>query len=157
MSPDNVDARIQQTQDRTSKLGRALEVEARRQADHDSHRRPVFDDARRREAAVYEEKSLNQSITHLGFLPSGQEPTDRFSNRTAREKGPERNVSGGETGEQLRARHRLGLDDAATADQIWGVSVPFTSALDLTRTVAAHAGLVEGHNQLQPTRDPENC
>ena len=153
MSPDNADARIQQTLDRPSKLGRALEVEARRQADHDSHRRPVFEDARRREAADYEEKSLNQSITHLGFLPAGQEPTDRFSNRTGREKGPERNVSGGETDEHLRARHRLELDGTVTADQIWGVPVPFTPALDLTRTVAAHAGLVEGRNQLQPTRD----
>ena len=151
MSPDTVDALIQQTQDRPSSLGRALETEAQKQAEYDSRRRPLFDDARRQQAAVYEEKSLHQSITNLGFLPSDQAPTDRFSSRAAQENGPARGVSGGESDESLPAHPRLAVGGQATADQSRGVAVPYAAALDLIRTAAAHAGPVDGLNQSQPT------
>ncbi len=150
MSPDNVEALIRQTLDRPS--GSDLEAAARKQAEHDSGRRPLFEDATRRLAAVYEEKSLHHSITHLTFLPSGQEPTDRFSNREVWEQGPSGGVSGGESDELLRARNRHLIAGQATADQFTGITVPFAPFLVLTRTDAANAGLVAGLNQSQPNR-----
>jgi hypothetical protein len=133
-------------------LDHALDAVVRQQGENDNRRRPLFDDATRRQAAVYEEKSLDHSKTHLGFLPASQATTDVRSNRAAREEGPGRGASGGESDMHFRARHRLALVGEATANQIMGVTVPFAPALGLTRAMAAYAGFVDGRNPLQPDR-----
>jgi hypothetical protein len=152
MFQDTVDISMGRDRGRPRALDHALDAEMRKQGENDRRRRPLFDDATRRQAAVYEQQSLHHSIAHVSYLPSVQEPTDHFSNIAAREMGPTRGVSGAASDEHLRADHRLALAGEATADQIRGVTLPFAPALDLTQTAAAYAGLVEKLNQWQPTR-----
>jgi hypothetical protein len=126
---------------RPSALDEALEAEVRQQGEYDIRRRPLFEDATRRQAAVYEEKSFHDSMTHVRFLPSVQEPSDGLSNIAAWERRP---VNGDESDEFLRAEHRVELAGQPMAGQFRGVMAPFASGPDLTSTVAAHGGLVEG-------------
>jgi HAMP domain-containing protein len=152
MIQDIGDVLMRRADARPSALDHALDAVATQQGENDNQRRRLLGDEKRRQAAVYEEKSLHDTVTHLRFLPSGQEPTDRLINLVIPEKGPMRDEIVREPGQTLPAQPQPARSRQAQAESYISVGGHFAPPTELYRTIATHAGLLEGTNQSDPTR-----
>ena len=151
MLEDTPDESMPQLGDHSNALERALAAAARQQFEHDSRRRHFLDESRRK-AAQRAETFKGDSPALLTALPSGREPTGRFTGsvgwnmeqaggRIARESDP-----------ALHLHPQLGTASHAMPDPGMRATAPFQSSLELSRVIAAHAGLAEACSQLGPTR-----
>ena len=152
MFQDKSDVSMRRGHGSPSALDRAVDALVRQQGEFDIRRKLLFDDATRRQAAAYEEKSRHHSTTQLRYLLAVQEPIDLFGDNGARKHGPASGASGEESDEPLGAHNGFALAVEATVDQSKGVTVPFPPTLELDRTRADHAGLFDSLDRSRQTR-----
>jgi hypothetical protein len=141
-----------QAHDRPSAVERTLEAVARRDAEHDSLRRRLFNDESRRSAAIHAETLLGDSPIHVRFLPAGSESIDAFANSMSRETGLARSRIGRESSQPPGVQPELALVGDAEFDRYMSVKGSFAPSPERSRLIAAHAGLIEGLEPSSPTR-----
>ena len=152
MFQDKSDVSVRRNHDSPSALEHAVDALMRQQGEIDVRRKLRFDDATRRQAAAYEEKSRHHSLAQLRYLSAGQEPNDLFVDNWAREQGPASGAGGTESDEPRRADQGFALAVQATVDEHKGVTVPFPSSVELNRTRADRAGLFDSLDRSQHAR-----
>ena len=143
---------IRQAQDRPSVVERTLEAVARQDGEQDSRRRQLFMDESRRTVAINAEPFVGDSPNHPRCLPSGQESTNAFADAMAPETIPARSRIGREGGRPPRVQPELALVGAAEVDRYLRVKGSFAPFVELSRSIAHHAGPVEGITSSAPSR-----
>jgi hypothetical protein len=143
MSQDTVDTSVRHPLDRSGTFERALEAVANRQFENDSRRRRIATDLSRRIAAPHAQKVLDDSPAHLRLLSNEVVATDPSSYGEPRDGEPALAGIGNESHRPRETQPQHAAAGHATTGRSFDRFAQITPSPDLSRMIAAHAGIAE--------------